>query len=363
MVNCKAKRKGRDENMTKRERIYNALAHRPVDKIPKGELAISPGFANKILGGGYSEAFQDFEREKAVRELLNMDFINVGDWPSQRVGTAENGDPIYQSNYGEKYIDNGISRHMIELPFEDIEESDAYEIPDISKVSGNLIRRFAEETDLFVFAQIGGPISMVNEMIGMEDYMVYSLTNTEEIAELAGKIMIYEVQKAKLFIDSGANGITIADDMAFNTGVFLPPHIMEEVAYPFYEQAVREIKAYKDVPVILHTDGNINSVLPRLVELGFDGIQSLQPSAQMDIREVKEKYGDRLCLIGNIDLDYIMTFASAEEVKANVKDTIRAAAKGSGFILSTCNTLVDIIPNENAFAMYETAEKFNMEEL
>ncbi len=349
--------------MTKRERVLNALKHRPVDKIPKGEIAILPGIANKLLGGGYSEGFQDYEREKAVRELLQMDFINVGDWPSKRIGTTEKGEPLFQSNYGEIYIDNGISKHMIELPFADIEESDSYQTPDIRNVSGELIQKFAEETDLFVFAQIGGPISMVNELVGMEDYMVWSLTNTEEIAELARKIMVYEIQKAKLFIDSGADGILLADDMAFNSGVFLPPYIMEEVAYPFYEEAIREIKAYRDVPIVLHTDGNINAVLPKLVELGFDGIQSLQPSAGMEIREVKEQYGDKICLIGNIDLDYIMAFAPVEEVKKNVEETIRCVAKGSGFILSTCNALVDIIPVENVHAMYETAENFDMEEL
>ena len=106
--------------MTKRERVRNALAHMPVDKIPKGEIAIMPGIANKLLGGGYSEGFQDFEREKAVHELLNMDFINVGDWPSREVGKTEKGETIFQSNYGEKYIDNGVSKHTIELPFEDI---------------------------------------------------------------------------------------------------------------------------------------------------------------------------------------------------------------------------------------------------
>lgn len=349
--------------MTKRERVYNALYHKPVDKIPKGELAISPGFAVKMLGGGYSDAFQDFEREKAVRELLHMDYINIGDWPSSRIGTSENGDPIFQSNYGETYIDNGVSKHMIALPFDSIEESDSYEIPDISKVSGDLIKRFAEETDLFVFAQIGGPISMINELIGMEEYMVSALMNTEEVRELAKKIMVYEIEKAKLFIDSGANGITIADDMAFNMGLFLPPYIMDEIAYPFYEEAIHEIKAYKDVPVILHTDGNINDAMDRIVELGFDGLHSLQPSAGMDIGEIKEKYGHRLCLIGNIDLDYIMAFSSPEEVRENVRMTIKSAAKGSGYILSTCNTLVDIIPPENAAAMYEEAETFDMEEI
>lgn len=116
------------------------------------------------------------------------------------------------------------------MPFEDIEESAGYQIPDIRNVSGDLIRRFAKETNLFVFTQIGGPISMVNEMIGMEDYMIYSMINTEKIKELAGKIMIYEVQKAKLFIDHGADGILLADDMAFNSGVFLSPHIMDEKA-------------------------------------------------------------------------------------------------------------------------------------
>ena len=111
------------------------------------------------------------------------------------------------------------------------------------------------------------------------------------------------------------------------------------------------------MPVFLHSDGNLNSVMDEIVNCGFDGIQSLQPSAGMDIQEIKEKYGDRLCLWGNIDLDYIMCFGSREEVKADVRRTIDIAGPGGGFILSTCNTMVDIIPPENIFAMMEEAEK------
>lgn len=162
---------------------------------------------------------------------------------------------------------------------------------------------------------------------------------------------------AKLFLDKGADAILIADDMAFNSGVFLPPYVMEENVYPFYKQMVREIKAYKNVPVFLHSDGNLNSVMDELVKCGFDGIQSLQPSAGMDIREIKEKYGDRLCLWGNIDLDHIMCFGTEEEVKEDVRRTIEISSPGGGFILSTCNTMVDIIPPKNIFAMIEEAEK------
>lgn len=344
--------------MTKRERVYNALMHKAIDKIPKGELAIDAGLANKLLGGGYSEEFQNFEREKAVRELLNIDYINVGDWPSFCVGQDGKGNSIFQSAYGEQYVFNGKSKHTIKTPFEEIEDAIHYKTPDISKVSGALITKFAEQTDLFVFAQVGGPISMVNEMIGMEDYLVYSLTNTEEIRVLAERIMEFEVLKARLFIDSGANAILMADDMAFNTGLLLPPHIMEQVAFPFYEKAIKDIKAYKDVPIVLHTDGYILNAMDRIVEVGFNGIHSLQPSAGMDILTVKEKYGDKLCLVGNIDLDYVMSFGSEDEVRENVYGTIQIASKNSGFILSTCNILVDVIPPKNVLAMYNTAENF-----
>lgn len=346
--------------MDKRERVMRAIKHESVDQVPKGELAIEAELANKLLGGGYSLEFQDFEREKAVRELLGIDLINVGDWPSEQIGENEEGGKIFKSVYGEKYIFNGKSKHIMEPPFEDIEDVDKYVTPDINQCSGQLIKRFVEETDLFVFAQIGGPVSMLNEMMGMEDYLVYCMTNTEEIKMLAEKVMVFELQKAKLFIDQGAHGIFVADDIAFNTGLFLPPYIMEEVAYPFYKELVTEIKKYKDIPVFMHTDGMINDALAAIAMCGFDGLHSLQPSAGMDIAKIKEEYGEKLCLMGNIDLDYIMTFASEEEVEKDVKRVLDIATLNSGFILSTCNILIDAIPVENAKKMYQVAGQYKV---
>jgi len=342
--------------MTKKERMYHAIHHQPVDKVPKGELAIDAALANRLLLGGYSEEFQDFERELAVRELLHMDFINIGDWPSKQMGRTKQGDAIYKSNYGETYVYNGKTKEILKPSVEDIEDAESYPMPEIGNVSVKLMERFAKETDLFLFAQIGGPISMVNEMLGVEDYMVYTMTNPEEIVILVKKIMRYEIEKAKLFLDAGADAILLADDMAFHAGLFLPPSVMDEVAWPFYQQAVTEIKAYKEAPVILHTDGNIKKALGQIAACGFDGIHSLQPSAGMDLREVKASYGDKLCLIGNIDLDDVLPFGTEEEVREAVTDAIQIGGMEGGYILSTCNMLMDSIPEKNVFAMYETAE-------
>jgi uroporphyrinogen decarboxylase len=343
--------------MTKRERMRAAFAHRESDKVPKGELCIDAGLANRLLGREYPGDYQHFERDLAVRDLLGIDFINLGDWPAEDLGLDERGYRRFRSVYGEEYAMTGKSKMVVRSPIADIEKADEYEVPDIGRVSADLVRRFAAETDLFVMAQIGGPVSMLDEMFGMEDYLVYCLTNPTEIRTIGEKVMEYEVAKAKLFIEAGAEAILMADDIAFNSGCLLPPATMREIAWPLYREAISAIKGYRDLPVVMHSDGDLRLVLPEIAACGFDGLHSLQPSAGMDIGAVKREYGDSLCLFGNIDLDYVMTMASPEEVARVTRSTIDIAASGGGYVLSTCNTLIDAIPADNALAMYRSAEE------
>lgn len=343
--------------MSKRERVMSAIRHIQPDRLPCGELAIDPVTADRLLGGGYSLESQDFERETAVRKLLGMDFINIGDWPTWQIGTNADGSPLMTNPYGDQFVMVGGAKKIINKPFEDLDDIENYPVPDISRVTGNIVEKFAK-TDLFVFAQIGGPISMLNEMMGMEDYLIAAMTETDRIALLAEKVMEFEVAKAKLFLDKGADAILIADDMAFNTGLLLPPDVMEEAAFPFYKSMIAEIKKHRDVPVFLHSDGDMNEILGRIVELGFDGLHSLQPTANMDIEKIKKEYGSKLCLIGNIDLNYVLTFGTEDEVEANVAETIEKAYYDGGYMLSSCNCLISDIPDKNIFAMYRKAKEY-----
>lgn len=341
--------------MTGRERVSAAISRKPADRTPKGETWIDGILANKLLNADYPLDYQHYERDLRVRRLLNMDLVNAGDWPQTAIGEDENGNTLYLSAYGYEFI-SGATKHVVKPPLEDIGDAKDYLKPDIKSVNPETVGRFAAETDLFVFGQIGGPVSMLDEMFPMEDYLAYCITDTDKIGLITEKVMEYEVEKAKLFIDNGADGIFFADDIAFNNGTLLPPYLMETLVFPFYYRAVAEIKKYKDLPVFFHSDGNINSVIPKIIDCGFCGLQSIQPSAGMDIGRVKELYGDALCLWGNIDLDYVMTFAAPDEVERVVKETIRVAGAGGGYILSTCNSMVGSIPPENALAMARAAE-------
>lgn len=343
--------------MTHKERVWAAIRHQPSDRVPVGETWIDGNLANRLMGTHYPVDYQHYERDLAVRKLLDMDLVNVGDWPAWPIGVDANGYTIYHSNYGYDYI-LGASKQIVRPALADIEDAASYQKPDISCVDASLVRRYAQETDLFVFAQIGGPVSMLDEMFGMEDYMVYCMTNPDEILEITEKVMEYEIEKAKLFLDAGADAIFLADDIAFNSGTLLPPHLMERLVFPHYRRAVQQIKAYRDVPVFAHSDGDLNTVLHQYVQAGFDGLQSLQPSANMDLRRIKQKYGDKLCLWGNLDLNYLMSFAPPEAVRQAVHEALATAWHDGGFILSTCNTMIDSIPSENVLAMMEAARTY-----
>ena len=338
--------------MNHKERVLSAIQHRQPDRVPKGDLAIEGQLLKALVGDEKFDSLSPFERELEARVVLGADLIDVHEYPMEQIGEADDCKLIFRGILGEEYIITDHSSQLVKPALKDISEVAAYVSPDPATCKTDKLDWFVANSDLFVFAQIMGPVSALDWMLGMEDYLVYAMTDTAGVRILSDKVIEYELSRAKTFIDHGAEAILIADDIAYNTGAFFPPHIMDELAWPIYKQIIREIKAHKDVPVFLHTDGDIRDILPMIVDCGFDGLQSLQPSAGVDIEEVKREYGDRICLMGNMDLDKLMTFGSPAEVAEQAKWLCDNIGPGGGFILSTCNILTDSIPVENAMAMY-----------
>ena len=344
--------------MTPKQRVLAAINHREPDRIPKGDLAIEDGLLRAIVGNEKFEELDPWQRQLAAWRTLGADLVNVHQFPMQEVGRDDRGYPIFRSVLGDEHVMTPGSSQLVKPALADVAGAAAYTTPDVSQCRTEMLDWFRDNSDLFLFGQIGGPVSSLDWMLGTEDFLVWCVTHTDEITALAEKVMEFEVGRAKRFLDHGADAILIADDVAYNGGMFLPPRIMQRFVYPIWTDAVRRIKAHRNVPVLLHTDGDVRTALDPIVRCGFDGLQSLQPSAGMDIADVKQRYGDRLCLMGNLDLDRLMTFGTPAEVEAQVRLLCETIAPGGGFILSTCNILIDAIPAENALAMYRAAEEY-----
>ena len=104
---------------------------------------------------------------------------------------------------------------------------------------------------------------------------------------------------ARRMRDAGGDTVWMGSDYAMNSGPFFSPDMFAEFVAPYLKQVVsgfREMGIY----VIKHTDGNINPILDQIVDARPHAIHSLDTVAGVDIREVKEQYGDHVALIGNI---------------------------------------------------------------
>ncbi|OIO88990.1 MAG: hypothetical protein AUK03_15320 [Anaerolineae bacterium CG2_30_64_16] len=150
-------------------------------------------------------------------------------------------------------------------------------------------------------------------------------------------------------IATGVDALVVHDDQGSNSGTFFSPTRFRQMVLPHLRQQIVTLRA-AGVPIILHSCGNVNAILPDLVETGIAGLNNLQRGAHMDLQAVKAAYGDRLCLIGNVDASGVMSTGAPDEVTQAVIEAIQIGAPGGGYILATDHSFHEGIPIENVLA-------------
>ena len=94
-----------------------------------------------------------------------------------------------------------------------------------------------------------------------------------------------------------------------------------------------------------------------IVDCGFHAFNPIQPNA-MDIEVVKKEWGDKLCLIGNLNLDSTLTLGTPEDVRAEVYERIRTIGPGGGYMVASSNSVTDYVPLANMRAMFDATFEF-----
>jgi 5-methyltetrahydrofolate--homocysteine methyltransferase len=164
------------------------------------------------------------------------------------------------------------------------------------------------------------------------------------------------VKFVKRVIEEGADFIWPADDVAFKTGLFLPPRIMKEMWLPHLERIIEPaLNAGK--PVMFHSDGKIDEIIPWLIDIGIDCIHPMDPYG-IDYREYKKKFGCRVCLAGNIDIEYPLAHGSPEDVERDVKEHMEVLKPGGGYVACSSHSIVNYIPHENFISMINAIHKY-----
>lgn len=146
------------------------------------------------------------------------------------------------------------------------------------------------------------------------------------------------------------------DDIAFNTGLLVHPKYLRKYVFPWYRK-MGKICREKGIGFIFHSDGDCTEAMDDLIDCGFHAFNPIQPNA-MDIVEVKKRWGRKLCLIGNINLDSTLTLGTPEDVRAEVYERIRTIGPGGGYMVASSNSITDYVPVENMRALFDATYEF-----
>ena len=359
--------------MTHKERMLSVLYEKKIpDKVPHGDVTVDPKIAQGIFGdtipeekGNFlvywmTESFSDrfFERHAKLREFLGFDFAHVFPRePLNQIGETKEGYPIIKDVWGGKVIAAPHSTEELEPPIADIAKAEEYVFPSVNDFSFDNLERWVNETDLFTVCQLDTGFFKIYLLVGFTEYMDYIYDHPDKLKLLMDRLADLQIDIAKEAVKRGADCIWLANDYAFNQGPFVSPDILWDFDFKYEKRIVDEVHKL-GVPVVLHSCGNQDLTLDMIADLGVDALHAMQPSAGNDIRQIKKRYGNKFSLIGNVDISRLLPFGSPWEVDQTVKGMIEDVGKDGGFILTTCNGIMEDVPVENAITMHLACEKY-----
>ena len=146
------------------------------------------------------------------------------------------------------------------------------------------------------------------------------------------------------------------DDIAHNTGLLIHPKYLKKYMFPWYKK-IGDVCRDKGIGYIFHSDGDCTEVMDVLIDCGFHAFNPIQPNC-MDIDAVKQKWGDKLCLIGNLNLDSTLTLGTPDDVRAEVYERIRTIGPGGGYMVASSNSITDYVPLVNMKALLDATFEF-----
>ena len=199
---------------------------------------------------------------------------------------------------------------------------------------------------LFVTYFSMGPIPIQSFMLKLYDDLPF-VEKFMDI-QLENQIKIVEA-----IMDLPISAIEIADDIAANNGYLVSPEFLEQLWVPRAAALVDVVKKLH-VPIQWHCCGKIDDLIPRLVDWGIDAITPVQASCN-DIYAIKKQWGDKICLVGNMNIEGVLAFGSPEEVAEDTRKHIAALSQNGGYVVASSHSIVDAVPTENYLAMVEAS--------
>lgn len=379
-------------SLSHRERVLLALNHQEADRVPI-DLG---GWACYFTEGAYRNLLEHlglrdepvindwFLVEKVSEEVLrrfDVDFRRVSLHPPDGFQTIVHLDGTWTDEWGitKRKIGHHSARlgrivyyaEMIHPPLAEASTTDleTYSWPD--PYDPGRFRGLAEEVQYLYnntdYALVASAVGMgifeqAQWLRGPQQFLMDLLLNKKFALRLIEKVLEFQLAVIERYMDivgPYVQMVETSDDYGTQVGLIISPTLYREMLQPSHRQLIEKIKEKTEAKVFLHSCGSISGILEDLIDTGVDVINPVQPLAKdMDSDLLKRRFGGRVVFHGGIDVQRVLPYGSAEEVREEVKRRIRAFGPGGGYILAPAHNIQDDVPPENVVVMFEAAHQY-----
>lgn len=205
----------------------------------------------------------------------------------------------------------------------------------------------------YVAGRAGSIVGMVL-LGGMENGLMHYVVDPDAVRASTARAVKIANRMDDFYIHDTDDGILMEQDQATTQGPMISPEMYRSIVLPAMKERITHVKSYGK-QILFHCCGNTWKLLDMFVEAGVQCYQSLQTGC-MDIRRLKEGYGDRLCFWGGVAVEKLVT-GTPEDVRTDVRYALQYGAPGGGFILGPSHSIAYGTQYDNFMAMLDEHDR------
>lgn len=195
------------------------------------------------------------------------------------------------------------------------------------------------------------------DCLGVEEAFLAMMTHPDKCREILMRYAAATSRHVKEQIEAGVDAISFSAPWTGQN--FISLDMYENIIAPA-QKVIADVCSQEDVPCYCHTCGSIDDRLELIIDLGFSGLECLDPPplGNVELEDAVRRIGDRAFIKGNIDPVNILMNGTREQVRDNAIRCMETGMKARGFILSTACSVSPATPAENLDVLYETIEQY-----
>ena len=328
------------------QRLVTTLFAGRADVIPQIELGIHPVVKSAILGRPVVSIADDAE----FMGRMGYDFVKIQ--PSIHF-------PMNQEHTEVRVPDGGLAADRAWAPehtgvITSWAEFEKYPWPTRSDID---YRRFEEARSglpegMGVIGQYGDIFTVVWQMMGFENFAFAVFEQPDLVDALFAKVGelilgMFETMATMEWVGA----LWFSDDIAYTGGTLVSPAYLKRHFFPLLRR-IGDLAEGRHIPFIYHSDGVLWNVMEDILGAGVTALHPIEPKS-MEIRDVKKRYGDRLCMCGGIEVDTLAR-GTPDEIRSLVRGFLRDLSAGGGWCAGSSNSIPEYVPVQNYCAMVET---------